>query len=470
MLLSQQIESVHEAEHNFYKTQKLEFRASEDASTIIPLQFDKSAQTGTTIFGYLPYWEYSAATWVLRYDILTHLAAFSWDADSLGNLSSPGGWPWTNIINNCHNYGVKVILTVVNFNSSHITGFLTDSTKKQRLFNNILSQLNTYQLDGVNIDFENLNTADRGTRINNFMAELTAFIKAARPSSEVSFAAPAVNWAGWNFAGLANSCDYLFIMGYDFYGSWSTNTGPNAPYSGGFYNILNTVNSQYSAVVNSAPEKLILGVPYFGAEWIANTQNEGSTISSFVKYPRFKETAVEINNHTRLWSTNYSVPWYRYPSNDKWRQIWYDDSESLALKFNLAKSKNFKGIGMWALNYDGTRTELWQTIEDIFINPSSIRGEKSELNSYILSSVFPNPFNPTTKLRVETKHHSDIVINLYNSGGMLVKQVFSGSLSPGVVDFEIEGSNLSSGVYFAVIRAVSISGSYFKTLKLTLIK
>ena len=54
------------------------------------------------------------------------------------------------------------------------------------------------------------------------MKELTDSVHSWSPDLEVSFAGPAVNWSGWDFNGLVNSCDYIFIMGYDFYGSWSS--------------------------------------------------------------------------------------------------------------------------------------------------------------------------------------------------------------------------------------------------------
>ena len=73
------------------------------------------------------------------------------------------------------------------------------------------------------------------------MADLTAYLHAEIPGCEVTFAGPAVNWSGaWDLPGLAASCDGIFIMGYAFWGSWSSTTGPNAPLIGGSYNITDT--------------------------------------------------------------------------------------------------------------------------------------------------------------------------------------------------------------------------------------
>jgi spore germination protein YaaH len=330
---------------------------------IIPVNTEKVKGLSKAVFGYLPYWEYAnGAQYNLKYDLLTHIACFDFAASTTGSLSNPSGWPWTSLINTAHSKGVKVIMCITNFDGDEIHTILTNATVKQTLIQNIITKIQTYNLDGVNIDFEGLLTADRGTVINSFMAELTNSVHTALPGKEVSFAGPAVNWSGWNFAGLANSCDYIFIMGYDFFGSWSTTSGPSAPLIGGSYNITNTVVSQYSSVVNSNPGKLILGVPYFGTHFITETELPGSKVTGYVNSPRFSSTYPASQSYGYIWNTTYKVPWYKYQESSKWHQVWFDDDSSLALKYDLAISKNLKGVGMWALNYDNGRNELWNLI------------------------------------------------------------------------------------------------------------
>ena len=96
-------------------------------------------------------------------------------------------------------------------------------------------------MQGVNIDFENISSADRGEVLNGFMADLKNYLHAEMPGSEVSIAIPPINWGGWQFMGLAEACDYMFIMGYNFYGSWSETSGACAPLTGGSYNITNSL-------------------------------------------------------------------------------------------------------------------------------------------------------------------------------------------------------------------------------------
>ncbi len=358
--------SVHQQEKILYGLNEEKPLDSEiSGKGILPLQENTSKSLTGAIFGYLPDWEYlNGAQNYFDYELLTHIACFDFAATTTGSIGNPSSWPWTTMINTAHNKGVKIIMCITNFDGDEIHTIITNSTVKATFFSNVVSKIQTYNMDGVNIDFESLNSADRGTIINTFMTDLTNYVHTNLPGKEVSFAGPAVNWSGWNFSGLAASCDYIFIMGYDFFGSWSTTSGPSAPLTGGSYNITNTVISQYSSVVNTNPQKLILGVPYFGTHFITETENAGATVISYPGSPRFSSTYPASSTYGYIWNTTYKVPWYKYQASNQWHQVWFDDDSSLGLKYDLAISKNLKGIGMWALGYDSGRQELWNLISN----------------------------------------------------------------------------------------------------------
>lgn len=364
-LFGQPYKSVHQLDYEKFSNlpnQKSLF--DESGKGIIPI---KNLNKGLTkiIYGYLPDWLYQPGKAYLNYNLLTHISAFDFIVNSTGNITFPSYWPWTDVINEAHNKGVKVILTAVCFNATDIHNLLTNSTAKQNLFNNLKNTITQYQLDGVNVDFESMATADRGDLLNGFMLDLTNFIHNNLPGKEVSFAGPAVNWGGWNLYGLANSCDYIFIMGYDFYGSWSTTSGPSSPLTGGNYNITNTVNVQYSSVTQNMPQKLVLGVPYYGNRWNTQTLDPYSAAISHIGSVAYKDAIAESGGYGLLWSSNQTV-WYRYFSNGLNYQVWFDSDSSLGLKYQLAQTKNFRGVGMWALGYDAGRTELWNELKKRF--------------------------------------------------------------------------------------------------------
>lgn len=331
---------------------------------IIPLQTPRDvARPCTTIFGYLPYWESSAN---IHWNLLTHVACFSVEVKGDGSLSSLHGWPWTGVINSAHANGVKVVLVATCFNDPNISMLINSATYKANFFANIKSKM-LLGADGLNIDFEG--TGSWRSQIHTFMAELTAYLHAEIPGSEVTFAGPSVNYSStWDLLSLAQSCDGIFIMGYAFWGSWSTSTGPNAPLTGGTYNITNTVVTQYYPVTQVMPEKLILGVPYYGNHWTTSASTARATVIDFIGSTRFTNDQPNSQTYGRLWDTTSQTPWYTYQVSSVWHQVWYDDAESLGLKYQLAEDHGLQGVGMWALNYDGTRSELWNELQTRYVS------------------------------------------------------------------------------------------------------
>jgi|GEM_PF-2279201 len=376
---------------------------NDDGRDIIPLKYNKS-NLSSAVFGYLPYWEYPTAKSTLQYNLLTHIAATSFAASASGGLSKPSYWPWTDVINAAHANGVKIIMCVVNFTASDIHTLVTTASNKNTLFANIGSFISQYNLDGVNIDFESLNTADRGALINTFMSDLTTYIHTNYPGKEVSFAGPAINWGGWNLPGLVNACDYVFIMGYDFYGSWSTVTGPSSPLTGGSTNLntaLTSTSMGYGGVINSTPQKLILGVPYYGNEWYAKTENAYAAVTDFRATKTYYGMSANALSYGTKWDNTSQTPWYSYKLDTTCVQGWFDNDSSLGLKYDFATSKKLKGVGMWALGQDGSRTELWNLLKNKFYNAGfSISGKVLYNNSALtpLEGVSVNLYKDTVQV------------------------------------------------------------------------
>ena len=71
---------------------------------------------------------------------------------------------------------------------------------------------------------------------------------------------------------------------------------------------------------------------------------------------------------------------------------------------------------------------------------------------YLLTSAFPNPFNPQTNFSLSIATSQHVIIDLYDILGRLVQPVFKGDIpASSTQHFSIDGSRLSSGTY--LIRA-----------------
>ncbi|MCB0282887.1 MAG: hypothetical protein KDF60_09935 [Calditrichaeota bacterium] len=445
--LAAQHKSIHQIEWEQHRALHKETSSPDVYDPLIaPLDQTNSTELARKVFAFLPDWEYPAALSNVRYDLLTHIAAFDFTVSPDGSIGNPAGWPWTDLINQAHSNGVKVILTAVNFNSSQINTIMTNESVKNAFFVNLKNKIDLYSLDGVNIDFENLNSADRGVVLNGFMTDLTTYMHENIPGSEVSFDGPAVNWGGWELGGLAASCDYIFIMGYAFAGSWSTVSGSTAPLVGGSINITNTILTQYAAVTNNTPEKLILGVPYYGNRFQTESSTAHSIVADHLGSVLFRTAASEFENYGTLWDASTESPWYRYQSSGNWYQVWCDNAQSIDAKFDLADSKSLLGVGMWALNYDGNRTDFWNVIQQHYGSGQPLPSEPTDL------FVFAKDEH-TLQIQFSASEFANGYWLYYGTDGLSFPDSSYLTANSGTL-----GQLESDALYFVKVRAVNASG------------
>ena len=85
---------------------------------------------------------------------------------------------------------------------------------------------------------------------------------------------------------------------------------------------------------------------------------------------------------------------------------------------------------------------------------------------FIFHAPYPNPFNPNTILTFELPKSSDVSLVIYNIKGREVARLVDGWYPEGIYECDFDGSELSSGVYFACLNV----GNLNQTRKLLLLK
>jgi hypothetical protein len=78
----------------------------------------------------------------------------------------------------------------------------------------------------------------------------------------------------------------------------------------------------------------------------------------------------------------------------------------------------------------------------------------------------PNPFNPTTSIRYEVPTRTDVSLIIYNVLGQQVRTLVNTTQNAGRYLLQVDGSTLSSGIYFYRFEA----GSFTKVRKMLLVK
>lgn len=151
-------------------------------------------------------------------------------------------------------------------------------------------------------------------------------------------------------AELAEPVDYLFLMGYDRTGPWDALTGLNAPLSGGDRLGIGDAVEVYLAA-GVPPEKLVLGVPFYGYLYHLPGEQPGSPGMPFLRaesVPYDTVAARYLEQGERRYDPAGQVPWL---SGEGWF-LSYDDPSSTAAKGRLAREKRLAGAGAWELSQD----------------------------------------------------------------------------------------------------------------------
>lgn len=338
----------------------------------------KAIPSGKRVLGWHPYWATTTDIQNYQYSNLTTIAYFSYEVNSTnGGYDSIHSWNTSPVVEWAHSNGVKVVLTATLFGSAANQRLLTNPTACNNLISNLLTVVGNRGGDGVCIDFEGVGSWSGATvALTTFMSNLTTRFHAANPNYEVSIALPSVDWyadfdvASYNAFGL----DYAIIMGYDYYYSGSTTPGPNAP----LYSSAQWVGASSWCSVNYSmnyylgkgisTNKLMLGVPYYGRRWAAESTSLGaaslgSAYSAALTYGACESAAA---TYGKKWDNNGSVPYYTYTSGGTAYQCFYDDTASLGMKYDLSNTKGMGGIGIWNLTQGTGQTALWSLIDQKF--------------------------------------------------------------------------------------------------------
>lgn len=324
------------------------------------------------VLGFYPSW-LSVSAAQLRYDLLSTISWFGFSGNT-GALIPDPGFPPTELISTAHANDVKVIFTINVGRTAAIDGYLSNPAP---LIQNILSIITTNNFDGVDIDFEGIGATNsvsglsNRTHLNEFFQSLSLALWAINPDYYIGADLPAVDWTNaWDVVTLQNYSTYMMIMTYDYHWISDSIAGSVAPLDavivgGPEPSVKNSIES-YALLVPK--NKLLMGIPYYGYKWPTVSDQKNANTTGAATAITYSEAIIESNQYGRIWDDIWKTPWYTYQQGSQWYQGHYDDTESIALKYDLCNEKQIAGIGIWALGYDAGA--LWNLIEQKFTCPN----------------------------------------------------------------------------------------------------
>lgn len=168
----------------------------------------------------------------------------------------------------------------------------------------------------------------------------------------------------YDYGGIVDHVDAIRIMAYDFS---TSDPGPISPLDW----IRDIIDGSTDAA--GGPEKLVLGIPMFGRNWVIATigecpaSAEGTVSHHLNAIPDLIERrAVDpiYNQETGEWSFTYQLPVEEGDEScTQTREVHYLDAEGTKVRMEMSIDAGFLGVALFAFTYEDEA--VWTNIEEI---------------------------------------------------------------------------------------------------------
>ena len=233
---------------------------------------------------------------------------------------------------------------------------LNDYEKRETMIENLMDLVEEYNLDGVNVDFENMNESDKDV-YSRFLIELAPRLKKIGKTLSVDVTAPdgSETWSlCFDRNTIANVADYIVFMAYDQYGTSSNKAGTTAGYNWVEANVKKFLGQE-----DVDPEKIILGIPLYMRLW--EEEEDGTAKPEVVNMKDMFDVLPE--NQVATWDEELKQYYVEYEEDGKKYKMWVENEKSVGEKINLANQYNLAGIAFWEKDRE-TNDEFWTFVKE----------------------------------------------------------------------------------------------------------
>ncbi|SDZ23363.1 Spore germination protein YaaH [Evansella caseinilytica] len=270
-------------------------------------------------------------------------------------------------VQNMHAQGIRVVPFLSNHWDREIGRAMLHN--REQATRQIVDFVIRNNLDGVNVDIENITHADR-----EHFTDFVRLLREKMPSSKEVSVAVAANPNGWtqgwhgayDYRELAKYADYLMIMTYDesYYG------GPPGPVA----SLPWVERSIQYAISQGVPKnKIVIGLAHYGRFW-----REGSTVGGHgISNAQIQEMLRKYEHTITFDQASQSVKAVVTirPNDPKTYimgaalepgtyTIWYENDDSYRAKVALVQKYGIKGVGHWSIGQENR--DVWNSYHTWF--------------------------------------------------------------------------------------------------------
>lgn len=281
-------------------------------------------------------------------DLITELN-FVWyqlgaDGRISGTMQSPQG------VGTARAYGVRVMPSIQNggFDAQRVSAIINDPDRRGAHIKEIVDIVLSNRYDGIDMDYESLNAADRDA-FSTFIEELAAALHAHDKRLSVTVHAKTSDAGDWegpraqDWARLGQAADEFKIMVYD-YSNGASPAGEIAPV-GWADDVLSY------AAARVPPEKTYLGIPLYGYDWTGAAGQARDWIQA-TKTAQQQDAEIQRSESNEAWFT------YNGGANT----VYFNDAGTMRTRLEslLSRHPDVAGIALWRLGNEdpGNWTEM----------------------------------------------------------------------------------------------------------------
>ncbi|WP_328802996.1 glycosyl hydrolase family 18 protein [Saccharibacillus alkalitolerans] len=279
-------------------------------------------------------------------------------ADGEGGVNSKADAAY---VGRAHNRGMEVWGLFSNsFEADRTRDMLQDYETRSRAISQVLAYAKQFNLDGINLDFENVYTEDKEPFVE-FVREFT--VRARNEGLTVSIdVTPKSNTEMWSAFldrhALGETVDFMMLMAYDEHWASSPTAGSVAS--------LPWVEKAVKRVLeeDKVPSaKLVLGIPLYTRVWTETKENGDAKISSSAVGMVTAQRLIAESGAKKEFLEDVGQNYVQYEEDGELKRIWLEDGESLKRRIELAKRYELAGAASWTRGF--ASDEAWKVLGTI---------------------------------------------------------------------------------------------------------
>lgn len=270
--------------------------------------------------------------------------------DAEGNVTNIADLDY---VRKAHAQGIQVWALFSNqFDAGLTHDVLSSTAGRENLIKELLALSAIYEIDGINVDFENVAKAD-GEYFVQFMKELTPYLKNQELVVSVDMYVPMPWTAHYGRDEVGEVVDYVMIMAYDEH--WST-----SPDSGSVASINFVENGIINTLKEVPKEKTVLGLPYYTRIWTEEVVDGTVDVSSKAYAMNTAYDLMMEEDVTFEWLEDIKQYYAEYEKDDKVYKLWHEEERSIEEKVKLLEKYDLAGVAGWKIGLE--KPEIWDVL------------------------------------------------------------------------------------------------------------